>query len=283
MTWKGFLVKEIPSKATFMNNFLVRTASAVVFVSLLLGALFFHFTAFAVVMGFFSIVALWEYAQMAEKLEMNFSKLAYVLGGGILFFAIYFSRFTHPASVGLVSVALVIIHIGYEVWSEKGNVKRLVYALFGYLYAIVPFGLTSYIVLDANQAYHPEWMLLLFAIIWCNDTFAYLVGMSIGKHKMCPRVSPKKSWEGFAGGMVSALIIAILISKVHPMMSLEKAIFLCVFVAVAGVLGDLVESLFKRTAQVKDSGTMIPGHGGVLDRFDAVMLAIPIMYIFLMM
>lgn len=266
-----------------MSNFLVRTASAVVFVSVLLGTLFFHYSAFAVVMCFVSVVALWEYAQMVEKLEIRFSKPLYAVGGGILFLAIYYGRFVNPGLLGLVLVVLMLIHVGYEVWSAKGNVRRLVYALFGYLYAVVPFGLTSYIIQDVSGAYHPEWMLLLFAVIWCNDTFAYLVGMSIGKHKMCPRVSPKKSWEGFAGGMASAIGIAIVISKIFALMSLEKALLLCVLVAVSGVLGDLVESLFKRTAQIKDSGNMIPGHGGVLDRFDAVMLAIPVMYVFLMM
>lgn len=266
-----------------MKNFLVRSASAVVFVCILLGALYAHYIAFAIVMGFVAVVALWEYARIAEALEINISKFAYLIGGGLLFVIIYISRIANPGYVALYTILLIMLHIGTEIWSEKGNTKRLVYSLFGYLYTIVPFGLSAYLVLDEQGVYHPEWMLLLFSIIWCNDTFAYLVGVAIGKHRMCPRVSPKKSWEGFAGGMLSAVCIAFVISVGFPMMSLEKAILLCISVAIAGVLGDLIESLFKRTVAIKDSGNIIPGHGGVLDRFDAVMLAIPVMYLFLMM
>lgn len=266
-----------------MKNFLVRSASAVVFAFLLLGSLYTHYIAFAVVMCFFAMVALWEYARIAERLEINISKTIYVLGGAILFLTLYVSRITHSNYVVLCTVILIMLHVGYEIWSEKGNIKRLVYSLFGYLYAIVPFGLSAYLILDAQGDYHPEWMLLLFAIIWCNDTFAYLVGVAIGKHKMCPRVSPKKSWEGFAGGMLSAIGIAFFISMIYPMMPFQRALVLCLSVAMAGVLGDLIESLFKRTVAIKDSGNIIPGHGGVLDRFDAVMLAIPVMYLFLMM
>lgn len=265
-----------------MNNFLVRSASAVVFAGVLLGALFFHYVAFAAVIGVCAVVGLWEYARMMERIEVFISKVPYVIGGGLLLIGFAVDRVQHTQFAPFVAVLLVLVQTGFEIGSQKGTLLRLVYRLFGYLYIVLPFGLTLYLVMDAEGTYRPEWMLILFAIIWCNDTFAYLVGMTIGKNRMCPRVSPKKSWEGFAGGMISAVGIAGVLTYGFSILPIEKSLVMALSVAVAGVLGDLLESLLKRTVNIKDSGNIIPGHGGILDRFDAVLLAVPVMYLFLM-
>ena len=118
-------------------------------------------------------------------------------------------------------------------------------------------------------------------IIWANDVFAYLVGMSIGKHRLCERLSPKKSWEGFFGGIIGAVAMGLVAAYVQDGNYWVWA-GLALVAAVTGVLGDLVESMFKRAAGVKDSGTLIPGHGGVLDRFDAMLLSAPFVFVYML-
>ena len=133
-----------------------------------------------------------------------------------------------------------------------------------------------------GKEWEPARVLAIIFIVWINDIFAYLVGCSIGKHKMCPSISPKKSWEGFLGGIVFAVGFAMAAGYM-----MEGNVYawggLGAVVALAGVAGDLVESMIKREFDVKDSGNLIPGHGGVLDRFDALLMAMPFAYIYMTM
>lgn len=123
--------------------------------------------------------------------------------------------------------------------------------------------------------YMPELLLGIFILIWTYDSFAYLTGSLIGKHKMIPKVSPKKSWEGFFGGMVFSLITSFILSKTLSLLSFGEWTGMAIIVAVFGTLGDLMESQVKRMADVKDSGNILPGHGGLLDRFDSFLMIIP--------
>ena len=133
------------------------------------------------------------------------------------------------------------------------------------LYVAVPLSLLLYVpVLAGDGVWRPETVLCYIFIIWANDVFAYLVGMTFGRHRLCERLSPKKSWEGFFGGLAGAVATALVAS-------------------LSGVAGDLVESMFKREAGVKDSGQVIPGHGGVLDRFDALLLSAPYVFLYLLL
>ena len=124
-------------------------------------------------------------------------------------------------------------------------------------------------------------MIFFIFIIWANDVFAYLVGMSIGRTKLCERLSPKKSWEGFFGGVIGAVAMGLVAARMLGGSYAEWAV-LALIASVTGVLGDLVGSMFKRAAGVKDSGTLIPGHGGVLDRFDAMLLAAPFVFVYML-
>lgn len=163
--------------------------------------------------------------------------------------------------------------------------KTLPYIL-GSIYIIAPIWLTT--TLD------PRMVVTILTIVWANDTGAYIVGSTIGKHKMSPRISPKKSWEGFFGGLLFAMGVSLVWysllwsdpqSSIAPLFqdaASQKILWAAfgIVVATAAVVGDLIESKFKRTIGVKDSGTIIPGHGGMLDRFDATLLAIPISWLF---
>ncbi len=146
------------------------------------------------------------------------------------------------------------------------------------VYLALPFSLAMGIPLKL--------LLAVFVIIWASDTFAYLTGKYFGKHKLAEKISPKKTIEGFVGGLVGSLIVGFAYYKyigIGVELSVGMFIFLTVIIVIAGTLGDLLESRFKRLAGVKDSGTLIPGHGGVLDRLDSFILAVPFVFIFLLL
>lgn len=153
--------------------------------------------------------------------------------------------------------------------------------LLGVIYVALPMAMILYIP-RAFGGWNP-WVVLCFIFtIWANDVFAYLVGMTLGRHRLCERISPKKSWEGFFGGIAGAVLMGYLASR---LLDMPAGLWcgLALVAAVTGVLGDLIESMLKRKADLKDSGNLIPGHGGVLDRFDALLLAIPFVAVYLLL
>ena len=179
---------------------------------------------------------------------------------------------------------LLFIPLLFAVELRRGGQKPLenmAITTFGLLYTAVPMALMMMVGFVGDE-WEPARVLAIIFIVWINDIFAYLVGCSIGKHKMCPSISPKKSWEGFFGGIVFAVGFAMAAGYM-----MEGNVYawggLGAVVALAGVAGDLVESMIKREFDVKDSGNLIPGHGGVLDRFDALLMAMPFAYIYMTM
>jgi len=156
----------------------------------------------------------------------------------------------------------------YEIWKlRKGKTK-----IIAFLYILIPLALVHKI--------DQEIILLMFVLTWTFDTFAYLLGVKFGKHKIMPSVSPKKSWEGFVGGFIFTVIAAYLTTNFSEI-ELNQAIAISLFLPFTATIGDLIESHYKREAGVEDSGNFIPGHGGMLDRMDAFMFTIPTLYIYL--
>ena len=188
----------------------------------------------------------------------------------------------NPSPVALLSLIFVIpIVIAAELArGEKKPFENMATTLFGLFYTAVPMAILMLVGFEGKE-WAPARVLAIIFTVWVNDIFAYLVGCSIGKHKMCPTISPKKSWEGFFGGVLFAVGFAMAVGYM-----MEGNIYLWgglgAVVALAGVAGDLVESMIKREFGVKDSGNLIPGHGGVLDRFDALLLAAPVAYVYML-
>ncbi|MEO5569436.1 MAG: CDP-archaeol synthase, partial [Bacteroidia bacterium] len=153
----------------------------------------------------------------------------------------------------------------------------------GIIYVAVPFGL--FLFIGANNGpdgmYHPQIALGFLYLLWASDTGAYLVGSKIGKHRLFERISPKKSWEGSIGGAAIALLTAFVISKFYMDLSLLDWMVVALIIVVTGTFGDLVESMLKRSLDIKDSGKIFPGHGGILDRFDGLLLAAPFVFFYL--
>jgi phosphatidate cytidylyltransferase len=163
---------------------------------------------------------------------------------------------------------------------KKSPFENIAMTLVGVLYIAMPFGLLNFFYLSGHNY---AFILLLgyFVILWINDTFAYLFGTAFGKHRLFERISPKKSWEGSIGGALISIIAAWLIASFTNSLPLIHWIVIAIIIVICGTLGDLVESMLKRSLNCKDSGTLLPGHGGILDRFDAVLISAPIIFVYI--
>lgn len=153
--------------------------------------------------------------------------------------------------------------------------KNIAYTFLGIIYVALPFTLFTVLAFIKNDTYDPNIVLGCLFLLWSSDSGAYFAGTKFGKTKLFERVSPKKSWEGSIGGLITAMVVATIISKYYTNYSAFQWYAIGVIIVVAGTYGDLVESLFKRSINIKDSADTIPGHGGFLDRFDGLLLSIP--------
>jgi phosphatidate cytidylyltransferase len=203
--------------------------------------------------------------------------------GGILLFVSGFLYASKTLGVFVFSVYLLyIVSVWISVlYKKKENpIAYIAYVLFGQCYIALPVTLLNLVVfrnfdIQTNQPdYHWSLILSLFIFLWVNDTAAYLVGICFGKHKLFERISPKKTWEGFWGGLFFTILSALVFAHFDKDMSIYHWLGLSVAVVVFGTFGDLTESLIKRTLNVKDAGKSLPGHGGFLDRFDSLLLAV---------
>ncbi len=181
----------------------------------------------------------------------------------------------------LICVPITIMIIIAELYRKHPNpFHNISYTIFGVIFSAVPFCFFyASAFVDGTYSYH--YPLAFLILLWSSDTGAYLFGVNWGKHKLFERHSPKKSWEGFAGGMFTSLLAAFIISLYFDELSLIEWMGMSAIIVTAGTLGDLSESMLKRSLSTKDSGNMLPGHGGLLDRFDGLLLAAPLVFVYL--
>lgn len=194
-----------------------------------------------------------------------------------------------------ITISLPLMFI-YELFRKSPTpIANVGTTLMGFIYVAMPMSMLLFIPLMLTpDVWRAKIVLFYIFIIWANDSFAYLFGITLGKHRLFERISPKKSWEGFVGGLFGAALMGFIAAKdiisdmelcgmtdINEMGVMVKWIGMALIAAVAGVFGDLVESLFKRSIDIKDSGRIMPGHGGWLDRFDALLLSIPFSFIYL--
>jgi phosphatidate cytidylyltransferase len=184
----------------------------------------------------------------------------------------------------LFALLILPLLLALELFRKKGNpFLNVATALIGLIWIVIPLALLNGFFLKGAE---PGWMhsgslLGFFLILWIYDSGAYIFGSLMGKHRMLERISPKKSWEGFIGGTLTGSLTAFLISASFREFSLLQWLLIATIIIIFGTIGDLVESMLKRSTGVKDSGTLLPGHGGILDRFDAVLLAAPAVFLLL--
>ncbi|MEE2700524.1 MAG: phosphatidate cytidylyltransferase [Bacteroidota bacterium] len=208
---------------------------------------------------------------MNETLKRALSGALYI---AVMWFGASYSELTF----NLLFTIILIVCL-YEIWKlRKGKSKLMAFA-----YVIIPLLLIQLFVRSDSDypenSFDPAIVLIMFILTWTFDTFAYLFGIAFGKHKIMPSVSPKKSWEGYIGGFVFTIIAAYFTHQFFDQLALKTLMIISIVLPLTATVGDFIESYYKREAGVKDSGNFIPGHGGMLDRMDAFLITIPVIYI----
>lgn len=268
-----------------MSNFVKRTITGALFVIVLLGSIVFHPVSFGLLFSLVIILGLYEFYELVKRSGAQPLRYIGILLSVLFFWAMFFiAKNVLPAGYLLLFLPLVFGVFVIELFRNKPNpYTNIGYTLLGIIYVSIPFSLLTFLVypdvLYIKYNYHI--LVGYIILIWTNDTGAYLTGMSLGKHPLFKRVSPKKSWEGFIGGTVLTLVIAFVLSRFYQELFLGEWLAIAVIVSVFGVFGDLAESLLKRSVDVKDSGNFLPGHGGILDRFDSIILSAPFVFTFI--
>lgn len=283
-----------------LKKILIRTASGTILVAVLVFSILvseWTFLALAMVISSLGLKEFHHITHAYHRIEVKRGTAIAancLLQIGAFVYAFSDDIFNHlernvPQNPLIFFVPYVLIVIGTMIAelfrkSEK-PLHNLAYFVLGQVFVAIPFA-SLYGILGWHGDWHPYLLLAIFIFIWTNDTFAYLIGSALGKHHLLKHVSPHKSWEGFFGGATFALIAGWLFSylKIAPEahLNLWQWLVFAALVVVFGTLGDLMESLLKRAVGKKDSGNIIPGHGGILDRFDSLMLAGPVIYMYLM-
>ena len=270
-----------------MNNFIKRTISGIGFAAIMLAAFLTNEYVYGVVMFLSLIIMMKEFLTMTCGNEYRYSQALSIFSGAVLFTLIYlYKAFHFPGRLvilAFVPVFLLMINSLYLRDKTRFDKFANLYAVL--IYIAVPWSLLNFAVFNAAGEFNGILLLCFFCIIWGTDVGAYLFGITLGQKygkKLFPSISPKKSWIGFWGGLATAVGVAIGLHYVGLFrFDLIHCIFMGVLLCVAGVYGDLIESQWKRHYNVKDSGNLIPGHGGLLDRFDSALIAIPIGIIYL--
>lgn len=277
-----------------MNNFIKRTISGVGFAAVMLAAFLTNKFIFGAVMLFALVVMMWEFLRMTCGKEYKYSQILSILAGATLFTLVWlFKGFNFPGRLVILAfVPVFILMINSLYVKDKSRFNKFANLYTAIIYIAVPWSVINFAVFGPDGEFNGMLLLSFFAIIWGSDVGAYIFGITLGQKygkKLFPSISPKKSWIGFWGGMFMAIVISVILhyTGIFPLTSgrhtfdLVHCIAIAMLLDVAGVYGDLIESQWKRHYDVKDSGTIIPGHGGLLDRFDSALIAIPIGIIYL--
>ena len=270
-----------------MNNFLKRTLSGLAFGAVMLAALLTDRFVFGAVMLFALIVMMSEFLKMTCGNDYRFSQVLSILAGAVLFALTYlYKGFCLPGRfVALAFIPVFILMVNSLYVKDKTCFSKFASIYAALVYIAVPWSLINFAAFNAAGEFNGIMLLCFFCIIWGSDVGAYIFGMALGQKygkKLFPSISPKKSWIGFWGGLLTAVIVAVALHYTGVFtFGLVHCIAIAILLNVTGVYGDLIESQWKRHYEVKDSGTIIPGHGGLLDRFDSALMAIPVGIIYL--
>lgn len=268
-----------------MNNFFKRTITGALFVLVLLGSIIWGPFSFAILFSLVIVLALIEFYDMVKVKDIHPQKYIGILFGVLIFLAAFQNARNYlPFGLFILVIPATAGIFLLELFRNKPNpFQNIAFTILGVAYIAVPFSLLTYLGYHdyITLKYSPEILLGYFALIWTNDTGAYLTGISIGKHPLFKRISPKKSWEGFIGGTLLTIVGAWVVSLFSHQLNIYQWLIVGLIIAVFGVLGDLVESMLKRSLDVKDSGNFLPGHGGILDRFDSLIISAPFVFTFI--
>ena len=254
-----------------------RIISACVFVPIILVAVFLGGWAFAALMAMIAVIGGYEFGKMVEVNEYRFLPWIYY-PAAIVLIALAQLMPKQPAFLLGALLLVFAVYMSFFI-SGKYELDEITMNLAGVVY--IPMTLTTAVLMRSGMGDGMFLIYLLLIIEWFTDSGAYFIGSAFGRHKLMPKVSPKKSVEGAVGGIAAAIIGALLLNIFTGLLAWWLMILVAVVVSVSGQIGDLCESAIKRWADVKDSGTLIPGHGGILDRFDSMLFASPLLFLIL--
>ena len=277
-----------------MNNFFRRTVTGVCIVVFCLLGFWLHPISFFISGIIILIGAQNEYYTLIKKsgarrkqiIGMLTSVLAYVLS------ALIASGLLEAKYIAILISFLLTAMVAELYGKNEKPFDSLAHTFFPVLYIGLPLCLFHFAafshtglstLLPYNGIFSPGIVIGFFVLVWANDTGAYLAGMTFGRHKLFERISPKKTWEGFIGGVILAMLLGWLLAGWLGVVSTIHWIVIALIVSIAGTYGDLIESMLKRSVGAKDSGTIMPGHGGFLDRFDSALIAFPAVYLFVLL
>ncbi len=267
-----------------MKNFRKRAITSVIFAIVLISCVFYSQYTFLALFLFISLVSLHEFMTM-NRSDLNLALYWFTIWLGLLGYvavSCFLLKIIEPKLFLLLIFLTSSLFIIVLFQKSKSPLPKLGNAFTGLIYIIIPFCTFIGIGFSQSENYNYQLTLGFLFLLWANDTGAYLTGVQFGKTKLMESISPKKTWEGFAGGMISAMLISQIISYYFTNLLWYEWLIIAVLIAVFGTIGDLVESMFKRSMHTKDSGTLLPGHGGLLDRFDGLLMAAPFVYIYLL-
>ena len=276
------------------NNFIQRAITGIIFVGVLIGCILGGPISFTLLFALITALTIHEFGNIVSKQpDVEINKPICMLAGVFLFFGFtYLGVMPGQTEILIPYLFLIIYLLVSELYLKKKNpLNNWAYAMMSQIYIALSFAMLNVLAYHSigNEGelshyqvqYNPILPLSIFIFTWINDTGAYCTGTLFGKHRLFERISPKKSWEGSIGGGVFSIIAAIVMAHYFPFMPISIWIGLALTVVIFGTLGDLTESLLKRTIGIKDSGNILPGHGGMLDRFDSTLMAVPVAVVYL--
>lgn len=269
-----------------MKKLITRTITGIVLVLVMLTAIIASQYSFAILFLLILIGGLREFSNLYKQSDIKpniwLSYLISILLFGTSFFV---AEGIIGAKYFLALFPLFLLIMASELYRNKQKpIENIAVTIFSIIYLAIPLSLISFLVYPEilpGHNYSPKLLIALFILIWTYDSGAYLFGVSFGRHRLFERISPKKSWEGAAGGTLTAVIAGMVISKYISEIGLSHWIAISLLTVASSTFGDLTESMFKRYFQVKDSGQIFPGHGGILDRFDSILFAVPVIVLYL--
>jgi len=271
---------------------LTRAITGAVFLLVVISAIVFHQLTFALLFLIIIVIGLSEFYSLLEKNGHAPQKWIGIIIGSLTFITLFFNNSTDYSITSLILPiylpAFFTIFLAELFRNKEQAFSNIALTFLGIFYISVPLSLWNLVSIHyghQNPAQNYNWHYLLgyFFLMWTADTGAYLSGRFFGKHKLFERLSPKKTWEGFLGGLLLSLVVAYINSIYYTELRLDQWIIVAILTCVLGTLGDLVESMFKRSIDIKDSGSILPGHGGILDRFDGVFISSPFIVAYLLL
>jgi phosphatidate cytidylyltransferase len=265
-----------------MSNFLVRLQTAVIFVAVMVGCIWYNVISYASLIGVIIVFSLYEYFKIlsytreANKVSRLYMPLGVLTGLATFGASLLVLQWDVSAVIYAVPTCLLFSFFSLEVFSESQRpLANIAQNITGIIYVSIPFAILNYVAIDNNE-YEPRIVLGILFLVWIGDAGAYVFGSLFGKHKFLERISPNKTVEGFLGGAIGCLIVAYLEYLIFDgVLDLKHWLVLALICWIFAALGDLIESMFKRSVGIKDTGSFFPGHGGFLDRFDAFVFAVP--------